>query len=299
MAVQKYKNIKKVELHIVSEKITPMRLQEYGVGIFDTIPTKSALKKALKKGFISVNNKAAGTATMIAGGEHIELSLPQEISTAKKPDLQLQVLFEDDYLALIHKPAGLVVSGNKLKTVANALSQNLKPSSLQDACLPQPVHRLDFATSGILLTGKTRSSIRALNKMFEQKQVEKTYYAITIGSMKPAGTITDDVDDKTALSSFRLTDSWASEKFGSLNLVRLQPESGRRHQLRKHLAAISNPILGDKLYATKNISSGKGLYLHAFSLDFVHPFTGEKMHFQDELPKKFRKILQSRRSGKK
>lgn len=153
------------------------------------------------------------------------------------------------------------MSGNSFKTIAHALAQNIKPSTLADAAKPQPVHRLDYATTGILLVGKTSSSIRSLNKMFEDKNVEKTYYAVTIGQMNNEGKITSEIDCKQAQSYYKLIASVTSKRFGKLNLVKLSPKTGRRHQLRKHLSSIGNPILGDADYGTENlILKGKGLY---------------------------------------
>ena len=193
---------------------------------------------------------------------------------------------------MIHKPAGILVSGNSFKTVTNALVQNIKRSNLTDATTPQPVHRLDYATTGILLVGKTSSSIRALNKMFEDNKIMKTYFAITIGEMEYRGKITSKIDDKKSQSNYTLSESVPSKKFGKLNLIKLKPQTGRRHQLRKHLSKIGNPILGDKEYGIQNlILKGKGLYLHAYSLKFIHPFTNEKIHLKDELPQKFNKIF--------
>ena len=204
----------------------------------------------------------------------------------------LEVLFEDDHLALIHKPAGILVSGNSFKTIANALAQNIKRSNLPDATTPQPVHRLDYATTGVLLVGKTSSSIRTLNKMFEDKEITKTYYAVTIGEMNSHGKITSNIDSKQSQSNYTLVQSVPSKKYGQLNLVKLIPLTGRRHQLRKHLSSIGNPILGDKEYAIENlISSGNGLYLHAYSLKFIHPFTNKEIHIVDEFSKRFKKIF--------
>lgn len=282
----------KIETHVVPEKVIPMRLQEYGVGIFSAFPTRSALKKALKKQYITVNDQIASTATMITGGEIIRLSFPKEKTPSKKLIFPLQVLYEDEHLALVHKPAGIVVSGNSFKTLANALSQNLTPSELPDATTPQPVHRLDLATTGILLAGKTRSAIRELNRLFETKELEKIYYAVSIGQMPAFGKISADIDAKASLTKFSVLETVPSERFGHLNLVELRPQTGRRHQLRKHLSGLGNPILGDKEYGIGNlILKGKGLYLHAGSLKFTHPFTGEKLHIEDELPRKFRKIF--------
>lgn len=201
-------------------------------------------------------------------------------------------MFEDDHLAAIHKPAGIEVSGNKFKTVANALPQNLNPSKLVDATTPQPVHRLDYATTGILLVGKTSSSIRSLNKLFEDKLISKTYYAVTIGNMELRGTINSDIDGKPSQSYYKIMQSVPSERFGTLNLVELSPKTGRRHQLRKHLFNLGYPILGDKDYAMEGlILKGKGLYLHAYALEFEHPFTKEIIYITDELPEKFGKIF--------
>ena len=285
-------DIQASEIHIVPNLPTPIRLQEYGVGIFSAALTKSALKKALKKKYIKVDGHLATTATFIKGGESINLYIPEEVSPKRKLIFPLDVLFEDEYLAVIHKPAGILVSGNSFKTIANALVQNIKRSELPDATTPQPVHRLDYATTGILLVGKTSSSIRALNKMFENKEVDKSYYAITIGEMDKEGKITSEIDGKKSHSNYNVCESVPSERFGKLNLVQLEPETGRRHQLRIHLSSNGNPILGDKEYGIENlILNGKGLYLHAYSLKFIHPFTNKEIHIKDELPERFKKIF--------
>lgn len=282
--------MKLTETHIVSSINTPIRIQEYGIGIFITKPTKSSFKKAIKKGFVFVNGKVATTGLLINGGEKIEL---YEQETSKKVfHLELDIVFEDDFLAIINKPAGINVSGNSFATIDNALSQNLEPSTQKDTVRPRPVHRLDYPTSGLLLIGKTTSSIIALNKLFENKEIQKTYYAITIGKMLPKGIIDDEIDGKIAFTKFEVEQSVISERFSFLNLVKLHPKTGRKHQLRKHLSSIGNPILGDKEYFLDGlILKGKGLYLHASKLDFIHPFTKEEMMISNSLPNKFSKIF--------
>lgn len=262
------------------------------MGIFQNALTKSALKKALKKNHITVNGVIATSATYITGGEQIQFSASDDLSEKRKLIFPLTVIYEDEYLALIHKPAGILVSGNKFKTIAHALEQNLKKSNLPDASAPQPIHRLDYPTTGILLIGKTSSSIRILNRMFEDREVDKIYMAITIGEMASEGIISSEVDGKNADSEYSVLNSVSSPRFGQLNLVKLRPKSGRRHQLRKHLAGIGNPILGDKEYGKKDfILNGKGLYLHAFSIRFNHPFTKKEVYSIDEIPKGFKKIF--------
>ncbi len=246
----------------------------------------------MKKQYVTVNGASASTATFINGGETIRLSISEKVSPRKKLVLPLKVLFEDEYLALIRKPAGILVSGNRFKTVANALNQNIEPSSLPDSINPQPIHRLDYATTGVLLIGKTSSSIRVLNEKFKSKKVRKTYYAITIGEMNESGTITSDIDGKESHTDCLVKQSVPSERFTKLNLLQLTPQTGRRHQLRKHLSSIGNPILGDREYGIEGLLlRGKGLYLHAYSLEFTHPFTNQLVYVTDELPQKFRKIF--------
>ena len=280
------------ETHIAKEQKTPLRFQEYGVGIFKTIPTKSGIKKAIKKEVIFIDGVLATTSKYIFGGEKIELFELKNQPTFKRLKLNLKVLFEDDYLAVIHKPTGILVSGNTFATIANGLTEHLKKSNQPDAVKPQPIHRLDYPTSGVLLIGKTSATIHALSKLFENKGIEKTYRAVTIGKMKKAGEIKFPIDEKEALSKFKVIHTVPSKRFAQLNLVELKPKTGRKHQLRKHLLSIGNPILGDtKYYLDHKILNGKGLYLHASTLELIHPVTKEKLVITEELPKKFKTIF--------
>lgn len=280
------------EIHNVQKLEEPIRFQEYGVGIFKTIPTKSGIKKAIKKKLIFIDGSLATTAKYIVGGEKIELFQSSETLAYKRLKLKLEVLFEDDYFAIIYKPAGILVSGNKFVTIANGLAQNLKKSKEADAVKPQPIHRLDYPTSGVLLVGKTSAAITKLGELFKNKEIKKTYHAITIGKMNVNGIINFPIDQKKAHTDFEVLKSVPSERFEYLNLVQLHPKTGRKHQIRKHVFAIKNPILGDKeYYLETKILKGKGLFLHASSLDFIHPFTENKIVISKELPKKFTTIF--------
>ena len=279
-----------LETHIAKKQKEPIRIQEYAVGIFKTTTTRSAVKKAIKKNLIFVNNSPTTTAKIIVGGEKITLFAPEE-RTTKPLKLKLSVIFEDNYLAVIEKPAGILVSGNTFKTIDNALEQNINKSNQPDAVKPRPVHRLDYPTTGLLLIGKTSSSIQLLNQLFEHKKIKKIYHAITIGKMNSDGFILSKVNRKEAKSSYKTIHTVKSDRFEFLNLVKLSPKTGRRHQLRVHLLSIGNPILGDQKYGIESlILKGKGLYLHASQLDFTHPFTKEKLSLTSDLPKKFNLI---------
>jgi 23S rRNA pseudouridine1911/1915/1917 synthase len=284
--------LKIIESHIALNLKKPVRFQEYGVGIFNTTPTKSGIKKAIKRKLILIDDKLATTSKYISGGEKIVLLENDESESFTRLKLDLEVLYEDDYLAIIYKPSGILVSGNKFVTIANALSQNLKKSNQIDAVKPQPVHRLDYPTSGLLLVGKTSNAIEKLSELFQKKEIQKTYFAITINEMKKEGFIDCPIDNKVSYSSFKVLDSVKSERFQFLNLVKLSPKTGRKHQLRKHLLSLKNPILGDKeYYLTDKILNGKGLYLHAAQLEFKHPFNSKEINIYKELPKKFKSIF--------
>lgn len=280
------------QIYTATPQETPLRLQEYGVGIFEGLETKSAWKKALKKGEVRVNGALGTSAMYISGGETIEWQSVPPKPTLKPLILSLKVLHEDTHIAAIYKPAGLLVSGNSFKTVARALEQNVRPSSEIDGCTPQPVHRLDYPTTGLLLVGKTATAIRLLNAAFEQKKMSKTYLAVCIGSLKNKGVLAHPIDNKPAETHYKSLAIVPSTRFGSLSLVVLQPKTGRRHQLRKQLAAEGHPILGDQTYGVPPfILKGKGLFLHAFSMAFKHPIGQENMYIEAPLPKRFLNIF--------
>lgn len=280
------------ETHRVPALTAPVRLRRYALGKFRQVTTNAAVKKALKRGDFIVDGKVATSDSFVGGGEYIELRCSETGAPKRMLIFPLTVLYEDDYLAVIHKPAGILVSGNTFKTVAHALPQNLQLSPLPDATAPQPVHRLDYATTGTLLVGKTRSSIQALNRLFEQKGVEKCYFAVTIGQMEQEGILNSPIDGKPSQSHYTMHHSVPSPRFGRLNLLEVHPATGRRHQLRKHFSGIGHPILGDSTYSPGELLlKGKGLYLHAYSLTFVHPFTNSPLRVVADLPERFLKIF--------
>ena len=280
------------EIHTVPKLENSIRFQEYAVGIFKTLPTKSGVKKAIKKKLISINGDIATTALFILGEEKVILFESEDSSNFKRLKLTLDVIFEDDYLEIINKPAGILVSGNKFKTISNALDQNLIKSRQLDAVKAKPIHRLDYPTTGLLLIGKTNASIIALNKLFEYKQIKKTYFAITIGQMEVSGIINTLIDNKNSETHYEVMKTVVSKRFEYLNLVKLSPKTGRRHQLRKHMLSLGNPILGDKEYCNeKLILNGKGMYLHAGILEFIHPFTKQQIKIKKDFSNKFKKIF--------
>ena len=269
-----------------------IRLSDLSFENFRSLNSRKAVKKAVKQGLIIVNGKRGYTADFMVGGEKLDVFQNENEKPRVNIDLTIEVLFEDDFLAIVNKPPGIVVSGNKKWTLEHALTTNLKRSTQLDAAFPEPIHRLDYPTSGALLIGKTRSIIRDLNTLFEERKIQKTYHAICINKMEKKGLIEFEVDEKASKSEFEVLETVVSPKYYFLNLVKIIPHTGRRHQLRKHLSAIGNPILGDLSYGKEGqILKGKGLYLHASSLAFVHPISKELIIGNAVFPKKFKKIF--------
>lgn len=287
--------MKLYEIHIVQKLAKAIRIQDYAVGIFRNAPTKSALKKAIKQDRVYINGMVAQTSRILEGYEKIELFAGIDTPREKKLNLPLKVLYEDDWIAAVQKPAGIAVSGNRFRTVCRALPGALNLSPSIDACLPHPVHRLDYATSGVLLVGKTQSSIRSMNKLFQERKIIKTYHAVSIGKMElDNSSIEIEIEGRKAHTYFEILECQDSVRFDSLNLLRINPLTGRRHQIRKHLLAIGHPVLGDKKYCPDDKKLyGKGLYLHASRLQFRHPENEKNLDISDVLPAKFGNIFKS------
>lgn len=282
-----------LQSHIVLPQEQPIRLSDYVVGVFEAIPSRKGMKKAIKKGLVSVNGSPAESGRFLYGGEMVELFEDRSRINQKVFPRELEVLWEDEHLAVINKVAGLEVSGNKYRTIENALPHNLAASTEADALpRPQAIHRLDHPTSGVLLIGKTRSAVAHLNQQFEQKKIDKIYHAIAMGEMPESGIISEPIDGKPSESRFDVMKRQISPRFGYLNLLRLTPVTGRRHQLRKHLFGIGHPILGDKTYFLEGkLYEGRGLFLHASSIAFRHPISGEMVTVTAALPKKFGRVM--------
>jgi 23S rRNA pseudouridine1911/1915/1917 synthase len=282
-----------IESHIVSSEELPSRLYEYSQSKFTVIPSRKGIKKAIDKGAILVNGEETGTGLWLKKGDKVQLVDPQK--TPPKPfPMKLEVVYEDEHIAVINKPAGIVVSGNLYETVVNCLQENLKPSIEKDKLpWPKPVHRLDKQTSGLLIIAKTSLSLMKLGQMFENKEITKTYHAISSGEIKASGVFSLDISGQKALTEYELVTKVKSIKNDFISLVKLSPKTGRTHQLRIHLAENGTPIMGDKLYGIEgNILLKKGLFLHASELEFNHPVKQNKLKINIPIPSKFGKLLQ-------
>ena len=281
-----------IERHrkIVSESDTPLRLQAFVREHFKSqLLSGKAVKKAIKTGEIRLNDQKSFTGVWLNAGDVVTL-LDLEFNPPKPYELELECLFEDAHLAIIVKPAGINVSGNRFRTIQNALVHNFEKSKLDDALAwCRPVHRLDNQTQGLLIVARTKSALYALQDLFVNGEIQKTYHAVVMGKTPEKGSIRSDVDNKKAVSHFTRMDCCRCSKTDHLSLLELRPETGRTHQLRIHCASIGSPILGDKLYSPSDkVFKNKGLFLAATGLKFVHPFSKETLDITIPIPSKFK-----------
>ena len=283
-----------IEEHIVPDDISNIRLIDYAHKVLNNIPSRSGLKKAIKRGEILIDGSEAEGSNWVKSGQKLML-IDLQNKLPKVFELPLDVVFEDEYLAIVNKPPGISVSGNKFKTIVNALPFNLNNSGQKDALkILRPVHRLDYSTSGLLLVAKTSGSLIALGRQFEQREIEKRYRAIVVGKTPDNGIINEPIDNQEAITEFDLVAHSRSLHTEWLSLLDLYPLTGRTHQIRIHMANYGFPILGDKMYDTcDRVLQGKGLFLSAVELKFSHPILDNNISTSIEMPEKFGKLIAS------
>lgn len=265
-----------------------MRLDEYAHIVLDPLPSRRSAYKAAKRGDLLLDGRQSPPNTSVRPGQRLTLLESSHASPASL-DLALRVLLQDDVLAVIEKPAGLPASGYLRRTVVRALPPNLTPSPCLDALRrPHPVHRLDAPTGGLLLIAKTASAMVSLSRQFQERRVRKRYRGIVVGRLEGRGRVCEPVDGRSAETVFRAVEHTRSLRTEWLTTLDLWPRTGRTHQLRRHLAGLGHPIVGDRRYGeTGQTFRGKGLFLWAIGLGFEHPETGERVTVRIDVPPKF------------
>jgi RluA family pseudouridine synthase len=205
----------------------------------------------------------------------------------------LEVVFEDDVMAIVEKPPGIPVNGNRHRTLEHALppflAQSLHPDALR---IPRPAHRLDGPTGGLVVVAKTASALAGLSEAFHKRTVQKRYEALVVGRLDGSGRVTEPIDGRDADTTWEALERARTFKPDWVTWVSLSPHTGRTHQLRRHMAHLGTPVLGDKQYAREGLLyRGKGLFLWAVSLSLPHPLTGERVEVQIDAPSKYRSFM--------
>ena len=287
---------------IVSANDARLRLDQF---LAKRLPeySRSRLQQLIRTGFVRLNEQTTRPRQIVRIGDKINLTEPplEKIETLPEA-IPLNVLFEDEDLIIINKPAGLTVhpgAGQHEHTLVNALLSHCRTlSGIGGKERPGIVHRLDKETSGCLVVAKNDIAHRALSKQFAARTVEKIYLALVAGKLRKAAGI---IDEKIArhpvhrqrmqVTSLRgrtaTTEYRAIRASDQATLVECRLHSGRTHQIRVHLHHLGHPVLGDKIYAPRFAKNFPRQMLHAWRLGFRHPRTSEWKIFEAPLPLDF------------
>jgi 23S rRNA pseudouridine1911/1915/1917 synthase len=301
----------------VPHGITPMRLDKYLASLTDLDLSRAFIQQMAGNDLITVDNKIVAKKFRLTGGETIKLNIPPPQSPDLSPeDIPLDIIYDDEHLAVVNKPAGLVVHpapGNPSHTLVNALLHHFGQLSQDaDELRPGIIHRLDKNTSGLLLVARNDSVARKLRQQLSERKITKVYHVVTCGHMpEDEGTIdlpigrslkdrkkmiVTNIKSREAITNYRVLDRFRINDLIEINLV-----TGRTHQIRVHLTHMNRPVLGDPDYGgrqkwLKGIglserNTGRALLelidrqaLHAKELTFTHPITGKEISVTSDLP---------------
>jgi 23S rRNA pseudouridine1911/1915/1917 synthase len=269
--------------------------------------SRSQAQRLIDDGMVTVNGIPARPSYKVIAGDIIAINLPPPPpSTLTPQDIPLCILYEDNDLMVIDKPAGLTVHpapGHPDYTLANAILSHLPEiPDTGDRQRPGIVHRLDKDTSGLIIVAKNSQAHQNLTDQFKNRTVSKTYLTLVHGFLRPdTGTIeapigrdrshrekmtvTDASHGRAARTSYRVR-----QHIGNYTLLEVKPETGRTHQIRVHLTAIGFPIVGDGTYGAKSALLDRQ-FLHAHRLRFQLPSTGQYVEYTSELPPDLKKTL--------
>jgi 23S rRNA pseudouridine1911/1915/1917 synthase len=293
-----------------------MRLDQVLAELF-TDYSRSKLQTWVKAGRVQVNGLALKPKDKLDGGEEITLDAEAEVVITAEPEpIPLEIIFEDESLLIVNKPAGLVVHpavGNWNGTLLNALLNH--DPNLETLPRAGIVHRIDKETSGLLMIAKTLQAHNSLTGQLQDRDITREYLAITRGRMTAGGTVDEPIgrhptdrkryavreNGKHAVTHYRV-----AQRFTRHTLVQVKLETGRTHQIRVHMAHIRFPLLGDQVYGgrfqmppdcseqlEKELRSFKRQALHAAKLGLQHPVTDEYCEWEQPLPEDMTRLLEA------
>jgi 23S rRNA pseudouridine1911/1915/1917 synthase len=268
--------------------------------------SRTQVQRLIAAGNITVNGQKAKPGHRLSPGDRIDVNIPPTPPQELKPEaIPLKIIYEDDDLLAVDKPAGLAVHpapGHPAHTLVNAILAHFPHlADIGDWLRPGVVHRLDKDTSGVMLVAKNSAAQANLSKQFKSHSVTKAYLALVKGKLEPeSGIIEADIgrdprnrkkmavvaQGREARTEYRVI-----KYIGGYTLLEVMPETGRTHQIRVHLAAIGFPVVGDKVYGVKSPHLSRQ-FLHASRLGFRLPSTGEYVEFESALPPDLAKALE-------
>ena len=267
--------------------------------------SRSKIQKLIEQNNILVNNKEITNNYKTKLNDIITIEEQEEIITNEKEKMDLDIVYEDEYLAIINKPSGLVTHpavGNKEHTLVNGLLYHFNNLSNEETIRPGIVHRLDKDTSGLMVVAKNDLVHDKLSEMIKNKEVERKYLALVWGVVRhekgtidaPIGrdindrqkyTVTD-INSKDSITHFKVL-----ERYKDATLIECKLETGRTHQIRVHMNYINHPVVNDPVYGKRKKFNDYGQMLHSKSIRFIHPITNKELYFEQEPEEEFINIL--------
>ena len=276
---------------------------------------RARLKDLFEEGRVRVDGRRVPKSAIVNAGARVEIDLPDEATAVQpEPDLPLAVLYEDDAILALDKPAGMPVhplATDERGTLANALIARFPECARASADAPLEcgiAHRLDHETSGVLLAARTPDAYRALRALFASREIDKRYTALVGGLIADSGIVRlpiahhpgdarrmvacADEEKQRSLKAREATTSYAVQRWlGDFALVDVDIPTGTRHQIRVHLAAIGAPIVGDALYGGETLDGLTRHFLHARRVGLRHPQNGRRLDIESPLPDDLARVI--------
>lgn len=269
---------------------------------FDESKTRSMYKKLIEEGYVIVNGSTAKPSYKINAGDIIELE-EKESRRFEKVAMDIKVLYEDDDIAVIDKPRGLIVHpGNDEEiSLVNFLLYRFASLSSIDETRPGIIHRLDKDTSGLLIIAKNNEAHEKIKELFKSREIYKEYITIAVGIFKDELTVVDKGIMRDPIKKIKMCASDEGKGAHSeIHLLKQNDEysylkviikTGRTHQIRVHLAYLNHPVLGDKTYGYRGKIKMDGQVLHCRKVSFIHPITNNLITIESDLPEYFKEAL--------
>ena len=299
---------------LVSEEDKGKRLDIFLQNVIEET-SRATIQKYIEENLVKINGKEIKKVGIkLKGNESIEVKiLEEEILEIKPENIPLDIVYEDEYIAVINKPSNMTVHPAQniySGTLVNALLYHFKSLSNinEDNIRPGIVHRLDKDTSGLIIIAKTNEAHEKLVEMFQKKDMKKTYIAICKGNFnKKNGRIENligrdpyerkrmavvEVNGKLAITNYEVID-----EIQDFSLLKVNIETGRTHQIRVHMKYLNHPILGDSTYGSSSKIIERQM-LHAYMLEFIHPITKEVIKVVGKLPEDFENIIKKLKFNK-
>ena len=297
-----------MKIFTVENDLCDERIDKYLISLLDL--SRSKIQKMIESGNVLINDKVIKNSYIVRVDDEIKVNELVEDTSILPEKMDLDIVYEDDYLLVVNKPSGMVVHpalGHYSGTLVNGLMYHTSLSN--NDIRPGIVHRIDKDTSGLLLVAKNDDIHLYLSEEISKRKVSRKYIALVYGVINnDTGTIdapigrdlldrkkmsVTDINSKDAITHFKVL-----ERYKDATLIECTLETGRTHQIRVHMSYIGYPIVNDPVYGRKKKINDFGQMLHAKTIGFIHPITNEYMEFSKDAPKEFYDILDMFRKEK-